>query len=418
MKLTKTEIAKIIFPAGKKEFIVWDEDMPGFGLRMRVSEPLPEPTPVADIEGITQRWICQYRVGSQQRRPTLGDPRKVPREAAHKIAREHFARVELGEDPVAEKEKAEAEAGQTLGKASDRYMEVKKDARPTTFRAIKHNLQVQFEPLRNRPLNRIKRADVADRLEYIAKNSGRQAAKNARGTLSALYVWAMQAGLCEINPVIGTRNPGKAIPSRERVLSDDEIRIIWNALLDDDFGRIVKLLILTGCRRSEIAELERSEVIGNVLRISPKRTKNKRELVLGLPPLTYSILTSAPQRREDARWFFPRLARNGAEIPYGPAFIWDNRALNERIERAIGRRLPHYVLHDTRRTCRTGMSRIGIQPHIAELVLNHVQGGIQAVYDKHRYQNEINAALARWADHVQAVAEGRDSNVVPLPLRA
>jgi hypothetical protein len=423
MKLTKATVAALTVPAGKAEHIVWDEDMPGFGVRLR---------------GDSQRWICQYRVGHQQRRETLGDPRKVRLEDARKIAQQRFARVELGADPVAEKAEALAEAGQTLGVVADRYMEIKKgEVRPNTYKLLEHDFRVYWEPLRKRPLTQTKRAEVAARLEELAKENGRVAAKNARGNLNALYGWAMQMGLCETNPVIGTRNPADGIPVGQRVLSDEEIRIVWNACNDDDYGRILKLHILTGCRRLEISKLERSEVVNGVLQLiggPPRyRTKNGYDLTLGLPPLTLSILESAPQRREGAKYFFPRLGRNGEEVPYG-AWQFDRISLDERIERHIGRKLPHWKIHDLRRTCRTGLGRIGIRPDVAELVINHVKGGIQAVYDKARYQGEINAALADWAEFVLAVVEGdsstikfflerggkseRDSKIVPLRHRA
>jgi hypothetical protein len=89
--------------------------------------------------------------------------------------------------------------------------------------------------------------------------------------------------------------------------------------------------------------------------------------------------------------------------------------LDNRIAGAQGGRLlPSWRLHDLRRTMRTGLGRLGVAPHVAELLINHVPKGMVAVYDKHRYQGEIAAALALWADHVMAAVEGRTTNVVPL----
>ena len=83
--------------------------------------------------------------------------------------------------------------------------------------------------------------------------------KAARVSLSAMYSWAMGEGLCEVNPVIATNNPAEGAKPRERVLSDDELRVVWRACADDDFGRAVRLLILTGCRRDEIGGLRWDE---------------------------------------------------------------------------------------------------------------------------------------------------------------
>ena len=89
-------------------------------------------------------------------------------------------------------------------------------------------------------------------------------------------------------------------------------------------------------------------------------------------------------------------------------------ALHTRITTAEGKPLPRWTLHDLRRTFRTDLGRLGVPPHVAELCINHVKGGVQAIYDKHRYEREIASALALWAEHVAAVVEGRKSKVVSL----
>ena len=127
--------------------------------------------------------------------------------------------------------------------------------RPATYAAITPDLKLHWAPLRKRPIESIKRPDIAARLGEITRGSGRIAAKRARVSLSAMYSRAMGEGLCEVNPVIATNNPAEGAKSRERVLSDDELRIVWHACADDDFGRAVRLLILTGCRRDEIGGL-------------------------------------------------------------------------------------------------------------------------------------------------------------------
>jgi hypothetical protein len=238
MKLTKDTVAALVRPTNKADHIEWCNDMPGFGVRLR---------------GDTKRWVVQYRVGHQQRRESLGDVRKVELEDARKAARKRFAQIELGIDPAAERAKARAEhaAGKlTLKVVADRYLADKHDVmRPSTYTAAKRYFERYWKPMHDQPLDAIKRADVAARLQEIVKGSGRTTAARARSNLSALFGWAMREGLCEGNPVIGTNDPEAGIKPRERVLDDRELRAIWNACRDDDFGRIIKLLILTGCRR-------------------------------------------------------------------------------------------------------------------------------------------------------------------------
>src|SRR5262249_41636715 len=133
-----------------------------------------------------------------------------------------------------------------------------------------------FGPLHGRPLDSIKRRDIAARIVTIGRERGAATAVRARGTLSAFFTWAMRMGLCESNPVIGAETA--ATKPRERVLTDPELVAIWNACGDDDFGRIVRLLVLTGARRSEIGDMAWSEVNFDrgTFTIPATRSKNGR----------------------------------------------------------------------------------------------------------------------------------------------
>jgi integrase len=397
MKLTEATIAALELPPGKAEHFAWDDALPGFGIRLR---------------GATRRWYVQYRVGQQQRRESLGDCRKIKLEDARKIARQRFAQVELGADPAADRARIQAEAAAvklTVGAVADRYLKAKRDTlRPSTYAAAGRYFELHWKPLRTKPIGAVKRADVAAALQEITATNGKVAAARARSNLSALFGWAMREGLCEANPVIATNIPDAGVKPRERVLDDRELKEIWRACQADDFGRIIKLLILTGCRRSEIGDLRWTEVDmdSGVMTIPAERVKNGRTLSLTLAPAAIEILQSAPRRGE---YVFGKRGRGGFN-----AWSYCTIALNGRITTAIGRPLPAWTLHDLRRSTRTGLGRIGVAPHIAELVIGHSVGGIQAVYDKHHYAPEITTALLRWADHVEAVVEGRDRNVVTM----
>jgi integrase len=398
MKLTKTSVAALSIPPGKNDHLVWDDDLPGFGVRLR---------------GNTARWVVQYRVGAQQRRESLGDVRKVEIAAARKIARQRFAQVELGTDPAAERAKARAEAAAvklTLAEVTRRYLNAKADVvRPNTYVQARLHLEQYWQPLAKKPIDAIKLPDVAARLQELIAERGRTAAARARGNLSALFGWAMREGFCEHNPVMHTNDPAEGIEARDRVLSDLELAIVWRACGDDDFGRIVKLLVLTGCRREEIGGLKWSEIglDTGVMTIPGSRTKNHKTHLLSLPSLATEILRSAP-RREGREFVF-----GGGSTGFN-AWSYSTAALHVRIAQAEGKTLPHWTLHDLRRSCRTGMGKLGIAPHVAERVLNHVKGGVEAIYDRHRYEGEIKTALAIWADHVLAIVEGRDNKIATL----
>jgi integrase len=392
MKITKETVAALTLPPGKADHIEWDDSLPGFGVRLR---------------GNSKSYVVQYRVGRQQRRESF-DTRKMGPDDARKIARQRFAQIELGVDPTAERRQ---DVGLTLKPTIDRYLDGKRDLlRTNTFKAAERHFAVHWKPLHNRLLDEIKRADVAAMLQDIIKAHGRTAARASRANLSALFNWAMREGLCEANPCLATNDPTAGSKPRERVLDDSEIGAVWRASSGDiDADRIVRLLLLTGCRREEIGALEWSEINldSGMLCIPAARTKNGRALELPLPKAALAILRAIP--RQDGRRFV--FGKTGSGFSGWSVM---KATLDARITVAEAKPLAPWVLHDLRRTMRTGLGRLGVAPHIAELCINHVKGGIQAVYDKHRYQGEIGAALALWADHVLAVAAGQRTKVVAL----
>jgi len=394
MKLTVQLVRTAVPPDGKTDHILWDDAMPGFGLRIRDGK---------------KSYVVQYRAGRQQRRISLGDVRKVGLEDARANARHIFAKVTLGLDPGAERHEARKvrAATLTLADVGRRYLDTKQGIlRPSTLNSIKHHFTIHFARLAPTPLARVTRQEIALQLHIITKDYGRTAASRARSTLSSLFVWAMREGLCEANPVIATNDPLKGVDnSRDRVLSDTELAAVWNACRDDSFSRIIRLLILTGCRRDEIGSLRWSEVdLGaGTITIAAARSKNRRAHCLTLPPAALEILQATPRRP----------GRDFAFGVRGQGFQrWS--AYTAALRQRLGE-MPAWTLHDLRRTFRTGLGRLGIPSHVAELAINHTRSGIEAVYDRHTYAREIGHALALWADHVAAIIDGRPaSNVTPL----
>ena len=322
MKFTKEALAALALPPGKTDHFEWDDELPSFGVRLR---------------GRSKRWVVQYRVGTQQRRESLGDVRKVKLEDARKIARQRFAQVELGSDPAAER--AAAAARLTLGEAAARYLDAKREMmQPGSHKAATRYLNVCWKPLHGRALDDIKRSDVAARLQELTKLHGRTSAARARDTLSAMFSWAMREGLCEANPVIGTNDPDAGILPRDRILSDDEVRIVWNACGDDAAGRIIKLLLLTGCRREEIGALKWSEIEAGVLTIPGTRTKNGRTLVLPLPAVAIELLAAVP-KQDGGDFVFGR----GGDTPFS-GWSAAKLRLDARIVMTTGKPLAPWTL--------------------------------------------------------------------------
>jgi integrase len=207
-----------------------------------------------------------------------------------------------------------------------------------------------------------------------------------------MFGWCVGEGILEANPVFGTNKQSKA-KSRERVLTDDELMAVWTAAPASDFGRIVKLLMLTGQRREEIAALRRAEIGDGVLALPAARTKNSRAHDVPLSRQALTVLGDQPERV-------------GREHVFGEGeggFSGFSRA-KDRLDKASG--VTDWTLHDLRRTMATRMADLGVQPHVIEAILNHVSGhkaGVAGVYNRSTYAAEKRAALDLWGAHVQTL---------------
>jgi hypothetical protein len=182
MKLTKATISGLTLPAGKQDAIFFDEELRGFGIRIRA--------------GGKRVWVVQFQVhGHQQRRVTIGRVELFGPEEARKIAREILAKARLGQDPQREREIARAEARITLGAVAESYLKAKRgEVRPKSFRDLSRYQQKHWRPLHALPVHQVGRRDVAARLSELLPESGPGAAVRARAALSAADD---RVGLCQ-----------------------------------------------------------------------------------------------------------------------------------------------------------------------------------------------------------------------------
>jgi integrase len=404
MRFTKPKIAGLTLPSGKSELIAFDDDLPGFGIRLRA--------------GGKRTWIVQYRMGHKQRRLTLGSVAAIGLDQARDEARKTLAKVHLAHDPQTEKTRRRAQAALTFGSLIDRYLDVKQDRlRRRSYEETERHLLRHWAPLHGLPVADIDRADIANRLGTMATVNGPVAADRARAALSAFFTWAMREGLVAANPVIGTNRPAEPI-ARERVLTDGELVEIWRACGDNDYGRIIRLLIITGQRREEIASLSWPELDLDkmVISLPSDRTKNHRPHDVPLSDQAVAILNEVPRR--DGRDFLFGAA-NGAFSGYSKSKVaLDKRILAARAPPAGGHQpMPEWRLHDIRRTVATRMADIRIQPHVIEAVLNHVSGhraGVAGVYNRSLYADEKRDALVRWGNYVEGLVANGQAKVVPI----
>ena len=264
-------------------------------------------------------------------------------------------------------------------------------------------LEKDFKPLHNMALAQIRRIDVANVLSEIKSPA---AHNRARSTLSKFFAWAVGKGWCDVNPVVGTiKAEGES--KRERVLTNDEIAAIWlNG--QNGYGTILKLLLLTGCRRDEIGGLKWSEVDLNarLITIPGSRTKNKQEHIIPLSEEASKLLAGVAPR-EGYEHVFGRTMAAG----FGG---WSSA--KSELDEIV--KIDDWRLHDLRRTAATQMAELGVLPHIIEACLNHISGhksGVAGVYNRATYLPEKKKAFDQWAHHIKTiVAQATGANVTAL----
>jgi integrase len=402
VRLTDKTIPALAIPEGRSEAIFFDDEVLGFGLRLRA--------------GGGRVWIFQYKTASKHRRITIGSAKAISARKARETAVELYAKVKLKQDPAGDAREGLARAAETMGAVLGRYLLVKKARlKPRSYVEVERHLLANCKPLHSQQLNKITRRDIAVRLSEIEGTSGPVTRDRVRASLSAFFAWLIREGLADANPVAGTSQASGDL-RRDRVLSDDELRAIWISLVEGQYASIVRLLILTGQRREEIGGLRWSEVDldHGVVTIAAERTKNKRPHRIPLTAAARAIIEAQPRRLGRDMIFGEGL---GSFSGWGAAkTALDARIAGSALADAVPALAP-WRLHDIRRTAATRMADLGVQPHVIEAVLNHVSGhkaGVAGVYNRSSYDREVNAALGLWDDHVTSLVTGQARKVIPM----
>jgi len=405
MKLDAKSIAGLTLPEDKLDAIHFDERLPGHGVRLRRKRP---------DAPVRKTWVTQYHVSGRNPRVTHGAVAKLTPGEAFEASRRILAQVALGGDPQAAKLAKRQAAGKTFRAVAEDYLGLRAcELRPASLKVARLYLTGSyFQPLHARPIGELAHPDVAFCLRAIERAHSATTAAASRRALSTFFGWAATEGLLgrsPVNPVVGTREAPSAA-ARTRVLATTETIAIWRACRDDDHGRIVRLLMLTGARPSEIGGMCWGELDleAGTWDLPAARSKNHRAHCLRLPEPALGILRQVEPRGRDQ--LFGARARGGFTG-------WDDA--KKALDRRLGDQVGPWQLRDIRRSVATGMADIGITPHIIEACLNHYSGhraGVAGVYNRSRYDREVTAALARWAAHVAALVEGRETDNIVVPL--
>ena len=398
MKLTTATVAALKLDR-KTDLIVFDDDLPGFGFRLRLSAG----------GKVLKSWVIQFKRSGISRRITLGSALVLGVEAARTQAKKLLGRVAIGEDPAADRRDRRAKDALTMRSQVTEFLAAKeKTLAPRTLGESTRYLTdpKYFGPLHNMALDRITLRDVAARIVVIQRERGNATATSARGALVGFFSWCMRMGLTAANPTIGSINP--ETKPRERVLSGDELAAIWNACGDDHYGKIVRLLICLGARRQEIGGIAWPELDLDSPQPSwtlpAARSKNGKAHTLPLMPMALAIIRSVPRLVSRDLLF-------GTSADYGFSSWHKGKAALDG-----SANVSDWVVHDLRRSVATGLADIGVAPHIIEAILNHQSGhkaGPAGIYNRSSYEREVRNALALWEDHVRTIVEGGERKVIP-----
>jgi integrase len=418
---------KLVVPEGATDVQVFDSELPGFGIRKFAKGHAS--------------YFVKFNVGPQQRRKTLGKVTKGNLKAMRLEASAILAKARLGTDVVAETKAAAGKVVVTLGELIPKYLAVRERG-DHGFKKLSDKWQSDvelylaggkhtapaFKELEKVAIGAITRDNVAAVIDGLAEARGKFTADRARAALSGLYAWAIERRYCETNPTLSVRQQAPS-GGRERTLTEAELVEVWNACLEapdapdgmpKDYPTIVKLLVLSGCRREEIGGLCWSEVNRGERQIlfPSARTKNGKEFVL---PASDELLALLPARVEGGGTRDPVFGRG---VTGYSAWSRGKRLLDERIARArekagIKEPMPGWHVHDLRRTFVTIASEKDLaDPHVIEAAVNHISGaakaGVAGTYNRAKYLPQKRQLFDVWGKFVTELVTGVPSKVVPL----
>ncbi|WP_298870935.1 site-specific integrase [uncultured Bradyrhizobium sp.] len=351
----------------------------------------------------TRSWTYLFTLGGRRVRMTFGTYPATSLAKAHTRADEAKAALEEGRDPRAVLAKPA-----TLKAIGDDWAE-REGAGLRTGEGRKATLaRLVYPDLGGRPIGDIRRSDIVRLLDKIEDESGPVMADQTLAFLRRVFNWHASRDDDFRSPIV--RGMARTKPrerARARILTDDEIRVVWRVAEGHGaFGRLVRFLLLTGARRTEAAAMPWAELDGAEWTLPGPRNKTKLDLLRTLPKAALAVLGAKP---EMATYVFSTDRGATALSGFSKFKREFDRAVFAELRKSDlkAKPLPNFTLHDLRRTARSLMSRAGVPTDHAERVLGHVIGGVRATYDRHDFADEKRAALEKLAALVDRIISGR-----------
>ena len=371
-------------------------------------------------------WALRYRYAGKPKKLTLGRWPILGLAEARTAASEAIEEVEGGTDPSAKKKATKAarleaqlserDKVKTLIEQFDKRHLANLRSRNTVKRELDRHVVTEWG---EKDIHDITKRDVIDLLDGIADSGRIITANRVRAYLNKFLNWCVERDILATSPAIGVK-PAAKESSRDRVLSDDEIRWLWQACetAGQPWGPLAKVLLLTGQRLGEVVGMRDAEINGDLWHLSAERTKNGRAHDVPLSESVQDVLAGMERIEGRAGLYHTTNGRTPVSgFHKGRMHLAEHMAAATEKEADEPVEVRHWTFHDLRRTCATGMARLGIPVRVTEAVLNHVSGtggGIVGVYQRHDYADEKRQALEAWGRYVLALVEGKIDNVVQL----
>jgi integrase len=380
IKLTKSTIDSL--PTPTSDIIYWDASCPGFGVKV---------TPKG-----RKVFVVLYRTGgagSRSRKYTIGPYGRVTLHQARVAAQKVFAAKLDGRDLAAEKREARRRvAADRVGDLLETFIAQHVSQNRSAGEISRLLRREVGSTWSGRSIHEITKRDVVEIISAIEHRGAPSAANKALKSIKTFLRWCVGRAVLDQSPAEGVPLPAKEV-ARDRVLTDQELAQVMVAArkMDGPYGGIVEFLALTGQRREEVARMDWDELdlAQRVWTLPKSRTKNGKEHVVHLSKQSVAVLKRAAVQ---GPFVFSLLGTK--------PFQEFSRA-KRQLDALSG--VTGWRLHDLRRTCVSGMARLGIAPHVADKILNHQAGtisGVAAVYQRHEFLLERQQALDLWGAHV------------------
>jgi len=376
------------------------------------------------------RWKFRYKFAGTARSMWMGSYAELSLAEARKLARELSARVALGYDVAGEKQERKAEAlakmeaeknALRVSDLAEEYFERQILGRWKHPDIVRRRIDKDIRPsIGHLKVEDVKPLHIDDMLQSIVKRGAPTIANDVLRWTRRMFNYGIKRHMLEVNPAAAFEiaDAGGKETSRERALSREELirvfqamRIVKGFSIQNDIT--IKLMLLLCCRKMELCGAPWSEfdLEKGIWALPGERTKTGEGIDIPLPRIAIEWLTELKRMSCGSAWVLPARKMQNRMIPH---------IVESTLPVAMSKLKPHLVgmewftVHDLRRTARTHLAALGVDPVVAERCLNHKIKGVEGIYNRHQYFEERKDALNKWAGLLEALIEGRDYNVTPI----